>query len=233
MLVILRTIVKISLRVEQQNNKMPWEEAQEAFSSVGGKYENKNNSPSTDGAPLAASTPWEEAQQMAKTAITKTTDKVKELLPWEMAQQAAREPVKLTPPAQFSEEKFKKVFANLVKQESGGRHTTQDGKLLTSEAGAEGITQVVSKTGVDPGFGVKPLQDNSEKEYLRFGEDYLKALLKEFKYDYEKALAAYNAGVGNVKKAIEKGNAKGEDWKKFLPKKKETIPYIENIMKGL
>lgn len=123
--------------------------------------------------------------------------------------------------------KFEKVFSNLINQESQGVHATASGKMLTSSAGAEGITQVMPKTSGDPGFGVQPVKNKTEAEYLRFGRDYLKAMLKEFDGDYEKALAAYNAGVGNVKKAIEKG---GENWKEKLPKKSETIPYINNIL---
>lgn len=122
--------------------------------------------------------------------------------------------------------KFDTVFNNLISQESGGVHSTS-GILTTSPVGAKGLTQVMPKTGVDPGYGVEPLKDQSEKEYKRFGRDYLKAMLTEFDGDYHKALAAYNAGVGSVKKAITKG---GDNWMDFLPKKSETIPYINNIL---
>lgn len=124
---------------------------------------------------------------------------------------------------------FDRVFRNLIQQESRGRHMTGD-KLTTSPVGAQGITQVMPKTAKDPGFGVKPIQNDSEEEYIRFGKDYLSAMLNEFDGDYEKALAAYNAGHGSVKKAVAKG---GAEWKKFLPKQAETLPYISNIMRGI
>lgn len=125
---------------------------------------------------------------------------------------------------------FDKVFEALIKQESGGIHTDARGYLLASGKGAQGITQVMAKTGVDPGYGVAPIKNQSKEEYLRFGRDYLKAMVGEFGGDMEKALAAYNAGVGNVKKAVAKG---GDRWKDHLPKKSETLPYIKNIMKGM
>lgn len=123
--------------------------------------------------------------------------------------------------------KFEEVFSRLITQESGGKHTDGSGKLTTSNKGAKGLTQVMPGTGVDPGYGVAPLKDQSSAEYKRFGKDYLKAMLSEFNGDYEKALAAYNAGVGNVKEAIEKG---GKKWKDHLPKPSETLPYIEKIL---
>lgn len=134
-------------------------------------------------------------------------------------------PVEPTKPV--IEDDFDKVFARLIKQESGGKHTKADGSFVRSDKGAEGITQLRPATASDPGYGVIPAKDKSEAEYLRVGRDYLKAMLKEFDNDYEKALAAYNAGVGNVKKAIQKG---GDDWKEHLPKKEETLPYIRNIL---
>ena len=82
----------------------------------------------------------------------------------------------------------------------------------------------------NPGFGIKPVQDKSEKEYLRVGKEYLSALYGRYR-DWEKALAAYNAGMGNVEKAIGKAERYGGDWKEFLPKKKETLPYIEKILR--
>lgn len=124
---------------------------------------------------------------------------------------------------------FDTVFNRLIGQESGGKHTDATGNLITSGKGAKGITQVMPNTGDDPGFGVDPIKAPTRDEYLRFGRDYLKAMVKEFDGDYEKALAAYNAGVGNVKKAITRG---GENWKDYLPKKSETLPYIENILRN-
>lgn len=66
-----------------------------------------------------------------------------------------------------------------------------------------------------------------EASSRRFGEQYLTAMLERYNGDVEKALAAYNAGPGNVDTAVATG---GEDWKQHLPRGEETLPYIRNIM---
>lgn len=193
------------------------------------------------------SLPWKEAAQKGGgiPPPVEPTPSSKKKMPWdysiEEAVQAAKEwigydtkPKPVKAPVEASKalpkpsgDKFDVVFASLVQTESRGQHTDAKGNLTTSGVGAKGITQVMRKTGEDPGYGVAPLKDQSEGEYIRFGKDYLKAMLNEFDNDYEKALAAYDAGVGSVKKAITKG---GEKWKDHLPKKSETLPYIDKIL---
>ena len=138
-------------------------------------------------------------------------------------------------PSPQSSSKFEQVFAKLIGQESGGKHTDKAGNLTTSSKGAEGITQIMPKTAENPGYGVTPPKDKSVAEYTRVGREYLQAMLKTFDNDYEKALAAYNAGPGNVNKAVRAAAAAGDatKWKDYLPKKSETLPYIENIMAGI
>lgn len=123
------------------------------------------------------------------------------------------------------------VFKRLIQAESRGVHGT-DGKLTTSGKGAEGITQLMPSTAANPGFGIAPVKDKSEGEYLRVGKEYLSALYNKYK-DWELALAAYNAGMGNVEKARGKAERYGGDWKEFLPKKSETLPYINKILGGV
>lgn len=139
---------------------------------------------------------------------------------------------KTTADAFYKPTRFDQVFDRLIQAESGGRHRS-NGRLTTSPVGARGITQVMPKTGEDPGYGIKPLQNDSEQEYRRFGRDYLAAMINEFEGDYRKAVAAYNAGPGNVQKAVAKAEEKGGDWAQYLPKKSETIPYMEKILGGL
>lgn len=121
------------------------------------------------------------------------------------------------------------VFQRLLKQESGNKHLDAKGNLITSKVGAEGISQLMPKTAKAPGFGIAPAKDKSEEEYLRVGKEYLGKLYEKFG-NWEKALAAYNAGMGNVQKAIGKAERFGGDWKEHLPKKEETLPYIKNIL---
>lgn len=89
-------------------------------------------------------------------------------------------------------------------QESQGRHRGANGRLTESPAGALGVSQVMPGTGVDPGYGVKPLQNDSREEYIRFGKDYRKAMLKEYNGNIVLALTAYNWGPGNVNAHIAK-----------------------------
>lgn len=132
-------------------------------------------------------------------------------------------------------DKFETIFSRLIQAESRGKHTTPQGTLTTSPAGAQGITQLMPKTASDPGFGIDPVKDQSEAEYLRVGRSYLQAMVKSFDGDYEKALAAYNAGSTNVRKAISKATRAGDStkWREHLPRGQETNPYIDKILKGL
>ena len=93
--------------------------------------------------------------------------------------------------------------------------------MARSPKGALGLAQVMPATARDPGFGVTPLADPMDPiESLRFGAEYLSALKREFGGDERKAVAAYNAGVGRVRKA---GG---------VPDIQETRDYVDFILKG-
>lgn len=122
------------------------------------------------------------------------------------------------------------VFQGLIKAESGGQHIDEKtGKLLTSSAGARGITQLMPKTAANPGYGITPVKDDSEEEYTRVGKAVLEKMYNKYG-DWELALAAYNAGVGNVDKARGKADRFGGNWKDYLPKPSETLPYLDKIL---
>lgn len=120
---------------------------------------------------------------------------------------------------------FEAVFERVIQVESRGKHTTADGKLTTSPVGAKGITQIMPATGKKPGYGIAPLKDESEAEYLRVGKSLLKAYTEEFGGDIEKGLAAYNWGIGNMKRAVSKH---GAEWKNALPS--ETANYLKKTL---
>jgi len=107
--------------------------------------------------------------------------------------------------------------------ESGSRQIDpKTNKIIESPAGAKGITQVMPKTGRNPGYGVAPLPENAtEGEYIKFSENYFGAMLKLFKNDTSKALAAYNAGPGAVQDAVDLA---GPAWLVALPT--ETKDYV-------
>ena len=137
----------------------------------------------------------------------------------------------VAPSAPLSSLTVDTIFPKLLQQESGGKHVDEKGNLITSPAGAEGITQLMPQTARKPGYGIAPVKDQSEGEYLRVGKEYLAKMYEKFG-DWEKALAAYNAGVGNVTKAIGKAERFGGRWQTHLPKPEETLPYITNILGG-
>lgn len=173
--------------------------------------------------------PWEKSWGRGRGEVGEISSTDTSLPPW--AKEWGRGRSSYVPPQEPSNSfDFDTVFERLIQAESRGRHRSSTGGLTTSPVGAQGISQVMPKTGRDPGYGVKPLQDDSEEEYLRFGRDYLKAMLNEFGEDYRKAVAAYNAGPGSVKKAVAAAEKKGGDWTQYLPKKSESIPYMNKIL---
>lgn len=111
-------------------------------------------------------------------------------------------------------------------RESGGKNYDKNGNVLTSPAGAKAAMQVVDGTNTNPGFGVRPAQNNSVDERNRVGRDYLNALIMKYGSE-DKAMAAYNAGPGRVDQAIAQG---GANWQKLLPA--ETKNYIVGAKSG-
>lgn len=125
----------------------------------------------------------------------------------------------------LSPQAFDALFRSVIYQESRGLHVTEGGYLVRSHAGALGITQVMPDTGRMPGFGVRPLRDSSKEEYIRFGRDYLIAMIKWFDGNLEMALAAYNWGAGSVEAAVRRH---GANWLNFAPL--ETRNYVRQVM---
>ena len=102
----------------------------------------------------------------------------------------------------------------------------KDGTIDT----ARGEFGIRPSTGKNPGFGVQPLQNDSREEHKRFTTDYLGSMLKENQGDLGKALASYQAGIGNVKDAVKAAaDAKdGSTWLSHMPK--ATQSYVNTIM---
>lgn len=121
---------------------------------------------------------------------------------------------------------FDKMVQITAQSESGGRETNPDGTTVTSPKGAQGIMQVMPATNKDPGFGVKPAQDDSPGERARVGRDYLQSLMQRYG-DPAKAWAAYNAGPGTLDKALKEsaaGRSGSGDWLNYMPR--ETQAYV-------
>lgn len=119
----------------------------------------------------------------------------------------------------------------VANQESGNRHRNPDGSIITSPKGAKGVMQIMPNTGRNPGYGVRPAQDDSEEENRREGRDYLAALIKHYGGDERKGLAAYNGGPGRLNKAIRRAQTQGGDWMDYMPS--ETRKYVPSVMEKM
>lgn len=127
-----------------------------------------------------------------------------------------------------------------VQAESGGQQFDAEGKPLTSSAGATGIAQIMPETGPEAaklaGLAWDEERFKADPGYnAELGKAYSNMLFKRYSNDPVLALAAYNAGMGNVDKAIAKaGDPRSTgDYGAFiqaLPKPEETGPYVEKII---
>jgi len=123
------------------------------------------------------------------------------------------------------------TFNSIIKAETNGRHFDANGNIITSKAGAMGLAQIMPATARNPGFGLKPLSEEDIKDPVKnaaFGLQYFNAQKRYFNGDEEKAVAAYNAGAGNVNKAIKMAQQQGGDWRDYLPA--ETKAYLPKVM---
>jgi hypothetical protein len=151
------------------------------------------------------------ATDKPKPKVKSTGDEIEPEIAAILAENAKAEQDRLP----ISQPQFENLVGRVIHQESRGDPNA------VSPKGAKGLMQVMSHTGFDPGMGVEPMRDDSPEENVRFGRDYLAALLKRYD-DVPTALAAYNWGLGNVDEWIA-GGRKGE-----LPE--ETQTYIRNIV---
>lgn len=129
-------------------------------------------------------------------------------------------------------------IAAVAGHESGNRERDAQGRLITSPKGAQGRMQVMPRTNADPGYGVRPARDGSDAERTRVGQDYYKAMLKEYGGNMVLALAAYNAGPGNVDKWIKQygdprtGKISDGAWINAIPVD-ETRKYVPSVLKRM
>lgn len=124
------------------------------------------------------------------------------------------------------------VWQRMLQTESGGNHFRKDGSVITSPAGAIGIAQVMPGTAPEAarlaGVAFDEQRYRNDPAYNEaLGKAYFQKQLETFGGDMEKAVAAYNAGPGNVQKAVARG---GENWKQFLPQ--ETKGYLQSVLGG-
>ncbi|MFT5172733.1 MAG: membrane-bound lytic murein transglycosylase D, partial [Gammaproteobacteria bacterium] len=105
--------------------------------------------------------------------------------------------------------------------------------LARSPAGAVGIWQFIASTGRQYGLPQTKWSDKRRDivEATRAAFDYLEKLLKDMKGDWLLALAAYNAGEGNVLRAVRKNKAIGKPIDFFsLSLPNETRAYVPRLL---
>ncbi|MCK5727931.1 MAG: transglycosylase SLT domain-containing protein [Methylococcales bacterium] len=104
---------------------------------------------------------------------------------------------------------------------------------VTSPASAAGLWQFIPSTGLSFGLKQNWWYDGRRDVYAstQAATHYLKKLSKSFHGDWFLALASYNVGIGNVKKAIRRNrrsNLKTDYWTLRLPK--ETRDYVPKLL---
>jgi hypothetical protein len=121
------------------------------------------------------------------------------------------------------------VFDRMINVESRGQQFNREGKPLTSSAGAIGIAQVMPGTAPEAArLAGLPFDDNryrNDPEYnLALGRAYFEKQLADFG-DERLAAAAYNAGPGAVRRALQKGGP--NNWINHVPR--ETQNYVRDV----
>jgi len=109
--------------------------------------------------------------------------------------------------------------------ESNNRDYDEQGRPVTSSAGARFAMQVMPATARDPGFGLRPADPNNAEDMNRLGREYRATMERRYGGDLAKMWAAYNAGPGRVDSAIQRY---GSDWLRGMPS--ETQNYVRNNM---
>lgn len=92
---------------------------------------------------------------------------------------------------------------------------------VVSKAKAKGMMQFMDGTAAD--YDVNPFDPESS---IKGAARYMNDLIARYGGDTEKALAAYNYGMGNVDKKVREAGKMGKDWRDLLPK--ETKDYLQS-----
>lgn len=136
-------------------------------------------------------------------------------------------------------EKYCKLYAvepdlvyAIIKQESNFNENAE------SFAGARGLMQVLPATAKEVavelnGIDEETLDLNDEETNIQIGIKYLSSLIKRYNGNIYIAIAAYNAGLGNVDKWFKEEYKTYDTYEKIIEKIEfeETRKYTTNVIK--
>lgn len=119
----------------------------------------------------------------------------------------------------------------ILKQESNNRQFDANGNPLTSSAGAIGIGQVMPDTGPEAaemaGLPWDEERFRTDADYnAALGEAYFRNMYDRFG-SLDLASAAYNAGPGRLRSAMDRAGAMGGSYLDYLPE--ETQNYVASV----
>lgn len=136
-----------------------------------------------------------------------------------------------------------RTFSAMIQVESGGQQAGKDGKLLVSSAGNFGISQINDASGGDAAKALnieydpalaRATTDEGKAYNLKLGQKYHEMMLERFSGNETLAMAAYNAGPGNVEKWLKEfgdpreGKISEAAWVAKLPAS-ETRGYVAKV----
>jgi len=133
------------------------------------------------------------------------------------------------PPSEEGFDIIKQYWPRVERTESGGKQfDPETGQPLTSPKGAIGVAQVMPKTAPEAarlaGVEFDEQRYRNDPDYNRtLGQAYLREQYRTFG-DPALALAAYNAGPGNVRAALARAEKEGGSYTQYLPT--ETQQYL-------
>lgn len=122
------------------------------------------------------------------------------------------------------------ILSWMAQKESAGDHKAighADSKVTGYPS--SGLMQL--QPGTAKRFGVtNPLDP---KQAIPGAAKYVSVLLKRYGGDYDKALAAYNWGEGNLDKALQRAEKSGKDWQQHIPAStRDYVRYIRSNAVG-
>lgn len=156
----------------------------------------------------------------------------------QLGEQLADDAYNLKAGPAFNSTDTDRAFNVAVGMESNNRQVDEKGKVITSDAGAKGVAQLMPDTAKDVAkslghpeladLAFKPTKEGEAANRL-LGRAYFNQMLMRYKGDLPKAMAAYNAGPGRVDDALKEAGETGKDWRTLVPA--ETRAYVANGMR--